>query len=367
MTSFDAVRTPALLVDIDRLDANVADMAARFQAGGIALRPHVKTSKCWNVAQRQLAAGAIGFTCTTVAEIAWLRGHGVADLLWAQPPVGLAKIDFAVSTMRDSGPFLVALDSVEVARPLAEAATAAGLVVPYVIEVNSGQARTGVDPDRLVRLAGELAALDGLEQRGIMTHEGQLSRYGSDRAALEQAGRGVGQLMADLAQQLRTVGYGVDIVSVGSTPGSTSTPFVPGVTEARPGTYVYYDANQTRMGTTTLDRCALTVLARVISTERPGIAIIDAGVKAMSSDALNAVNGLGFVCDLDVNPLDDVTFVDGNEEHGFLNGAGTKRLAVGDLVRVVPNHACGTANMFSELLAVRDGAPTETWPISARY
>jgi D-serine deaminase-like pyridoxal phosphate-dependent protein len=367
VTSLDAVRTPALLVDVDRLDANVADMAARYQAAGVALRPHVKTSKCWNVAQRQLAAGAIGFTCTTPAEIAWLRGHGVADLLWAQAPVGPAKIDFAVSTMRESGPFVVALDSVEVARPLAEAAQAAALVVPYVIEVNSGQARTGVDPDRLEPLAGKLAALEGLERRGIMTHEGHLSKIGNDRAAREQAGRGVGQLMAESAQQLRTAGYGVDIVSVGSTPGATSAPFVPGVTEARPGTYVYYDANQTRMGTTTLDHCALTVLARVISTQRAGVAIIDAGVKAMSSDALNAVNGLGIVCDVDLNPLDDVTFVDGNEEHGFLNGAGTERLAVGDLLRVVPNHACGTANMFSELLAVRAGAPTEKWPISARY
>jgi D-serine deaminase-like pyridoxal phosphate-dependent protein len=367
VTSLDAVRTPVLLVDVDRLDANIADMATRFGSAGVALRPHVKTSKCWNVAQRQLAAGAIGFTCSTVAEIAWLRGHGVADLLWAQPPVGPAKIDFTVSTMRDSGPFLVALDSVEVARPLAAAATAARLVVPYLIEVNSGQARAGVDPDRLERLARELAALDGLERRGIMTHEGHLSKIGNDRAARERAGRGVGQLMADLAQQLRTAGYGVEIVSVGSTPGASSVPFVPGVTEARPGTYVYYDANQTRMGTTTLDHCALTVLARVISTERPGVAIIDAGIKATSSDALNAVNGLGIVCDLDGHPLDDVTFVDGNEEHGFLNGAGTDRLGVGDLVRVVPNHACGTANMFSELLAVHGDAGPELWPISARY
>jgi len=367
MIGFDEVRTPALLVDVDRLDANIADMAGRYRAAGVALRPHVKTSKCWNVAQRQLAAGAIGFTCSTPAEIAWLRDQGVADLLWAQPPVGPVKIEFVLSTIRDSGPFLVALDSVEAARPLAAAAVAAGLVVPVLVEVNSGQARAGVEPDRIAQLADEVSSLDGVELRGIMTHEGHLSRHGHDRAALERAGRDVGALMAESGRLLRTAGHRIDIVSVGSTPGATSAPFVPGVTEARPGTYVYYDANQTRLGSTTLDHCALTVLARVISTQRAGVAIIDAGVKAMSSDSLGATGNLGIACDVEGKPLPDVVFADGNEEHGFLNGVGTARLTVGDLVRIVPNHACGTTNMFSRLLAVQDGSVEATWPISARY
>src|SRR5690349_2073316 len=119
MTSAPSVRldrlaTPSLLVDIDRLERNVGFLGRLYADAGVALRPHVKTSKCWQVASRQLAAGAIGFTCSTSAEVAWLRSHGVADLLWAQQPVGPAKVHFVISTTRESGPFLVALDSTEV-------------------------------------------------------------------------------------------------------------------------------------------------------------------------------------------------------------------------------------------------------------
>lgn len=354
--------TPALLVDVERLERNIDEMAKRL--AHVALRPHVKTSKCWEVARRQLDMGAIGFTCSTPAEVAWLRGHGVADLLWAQQPVGPVKVDFVVSTVRDSGPFLVAVDSIAAARPLAAAAGDARVVVPYLIEVNSGQGRAGVDPDRIVELAATLAGLNSLELRGIMTHEGHLSRHRDDRAALEQAGRDVGMLMVELGQRLRDAGHRVDIVSVGSTPGATSAPFVPGVTEARPGTYVYYDANQVRLGSATLDDCALTVLGRVISVERAGVAIIDAGIKAMSSDAIAAAGSLGLVCDVDGTPIPEAIFAEGNEEHGFITG--NHALAVGDLVRIVPNHACGTANMFSSLHAIRAGE-AETWQISARH
>lgn len=361
MTTLDTIRTPALLVDVDRLDANIADMAARCLDAGVTLRPHVKTSKCWNVAQRQLANGAIGFTCSTAAEIAWLRGQGVADLLWAQEPVGAAKVKFVQDTIRASGPFLVALDSVDAARPLA----GSDITVPYLIEVNTGLDRAGVEPDRVTEVAAQLADLSGLQLRGIMTHEGHLSRV-SDIEARARAGREVGTLMSQLGQQLRAEGYGAVIVSVGSTPGAASVPLVAGVTEARPGTYVYYDANQTRLGSSTLERCALTVLARVISTQRPGVAITDGGTKAMSSEAA-AGGSLGIPCDIEGNPLPEVAFSGGNEEHGFLTGAGTAKLAVGDLVRIVPNHACGTANMWSGVLAVRGAAVVERWPISARH
>ncbi|GIF46813.1 putative serine dehydratase-like protein [Asanoa ferruginea] len=442
----DALPTPALLVDVERLERNIAAMAGAFTAAGVALRPHVKTSKCWEVARRQLEAGAIGFTCSTAAEVAWLSGHGVADLLWAHIPIGPRKVAFVVDIIaghgggrsdsavtaprdsfavaprdsvtatsrdsvavaardpgpaarsltvsrdsvavaaRDSGPaarsstvsrdsvavaardpgpaarsLTVSLDSVEAARPLSEAASAAGVTVPFVLEVNTGHARLGVDPADAVATADGIAALPGLRLRGVLTHEGHIAAL-PDRPALEQAGKAAGGLLVEVAGALRAAGHDVSIVSVGSTPGATSTPFVPGVTEGRPGTYVYYDANQIRMGSCRPDQCAQTVLARVASVRRAGRPIIDAGVKAMSSDAIAVAGGVGLVVD-----RPGVTFVEANEEHGFLHDDGAVPLSVGDLVRLVPNHACGTTNMWSHVYAVRGDQAVERWEISARY
>jgi D-serine deaminase-like pyridoxal phosphate-dependent protein len=361
MTELADLATPALLVDRTRLESNIADMAASLRGAGVALRPHFKTSKCLEVARRQLDQGAIGFTCSTPAEVRLLQDEGVGDLLWAHQPVGPAKVAFAVEALRRGG-LMIGLDSFESAAPLSEA----GVTVPFLLDVDTGLGRTGVSPEHAVETAVRLAALPALELRGVMTHEGHLGSYGADRTGLEEAGTQAGRLLAEVAAALRAAGLDCPIVSVGSTPGATSAPFVEGVTEARPGTYVYYDSGQVRLGSATLERCAQTVLTRVVSTQRPGTVIVDAGVKAMSSDGL-AGGTLGTVCDLAGRPLEDVAFVNGNEEHGYLTGSGTARLRVGDLLRVVPNHACGTTNMWSGLHVVEDGRTVDHWPIRARH
>ncbi|MFC6015675.1 alanine racemase [Plantactinospora solaniradicis] len=362
MIPLAALPTPALLVDLDRLERNINAMAGAFAAAGVALRPHIKTSKCWEVARRQLAAGATGFTCSTAAEVAWLQGRGVADLLWAHIPIGPRKVAFVVDAIAQHGGGLtVSLDSVEAARPLSAAATAAGVTVPFVLEVDTGHARLGVQPPEAVATATAIAALPGLRLRGVLTHEGHVSAL-ADRTALERAGAAAGTLLVGVADALRSAGFPVEMVSVGSTPGATSAPFVAGVTEGRPGTYVYFDANQTRLGSCTPDQCAQTVLARVASVQRPGRPIIDAGVKAMSSDAIAAAGAVGVLLN-----RPGVTFTEANEEHGFLHDTGAVPLVVGDLVRLVPNHACGTTNMWSHLYAVRGALAVERWEISARY
>jgi D-serine deaminase-like pyridoxal phosphate-dependent protein len=357
--------TPALLVDVERCEANIRTVAEAFSAKGVGLRPHVKTSKCLEVVSRQRAAGTLGFTCSTPAEVEAFGSAGFTGLLWAHQPVGQRKVAFAVDATLRWNVTLIA-DSLDVARPLSEEAVRRGTVVDVMLDVDTGQHRTGVHPARAVEVGREIAALPGLRLAGVLTHEGHLGGYGPDRAGLESAGRGVGAQLAGVAAGLREAGVPCDIVSVGSTPGMTSSPYAAGVTEGRPGTYVYFDANQVRLGSATFDQCALTVLARVVSRQGDGHAILDAGLKAMSSDSISAEVGAGVVCDLDAVPLPDVTFPTANEEHGFLAGPGTHRLAVGDLVRVIPNHACGTTNMWSRLHAVSpDGV--EIWPIIARH
>jgi D-serine deaminase-like pyridoxal phosphate-dependent protein len=355
----DALPTPALLLDQARMSRNIADMAARAGAAGVRLRPHFKTSKCLPVARAQLAAGAVGFTCATAAEVAALQDAGAGDLLWAHAPVGPAKVSFAVSAAA-RGSLTIAVDSMAVAAPLSEAASAAGVTIPYLIEVDTGHGRAGVPPESVTALASELARLPGLELRGVFTHEGQLARHVGDRPALEAAGRHVGETMVAVAAAVTSAGHPCQVVSVGSTPGATSAPEVPGVTEARAGTYVFYDANQVALGSAASEQCALTVLTRVVRVRADGTVITDAGVKAMSSDISAAGNGFGVVAP-------DIDFTLANEEHGFLTGPGTTKLRVGDLLRVVPNHACGTVNMWSGMYVVDGDTATQRWTTTARH
>ncbi|MFI0425035.1 alanine racemase [Spongiactinospora sp. 9N601] len=354
----DTLPTPALLIDRDRLIANITGMAARAASAGVALRPHFKASKCLEVARLQLDHGAIGFTCATPAEVTALLDAGINDLVWAHQPVGPAKAAFAARTG-----VTVALDSAEIARPLAEAARAAGRRVPYLIELDTGLGRAGVAPEHATALAAELAALPGLEMRGVLTHEGHLMTYLGDRAGMERAGRQVGEVVIAVAAELRAAGHPCEIVSVGSTPGAaTATPFVPGVTETRAGTYVFYDGNQVALGTADLTRTALTVLTRVASVQRAGTAIVDAGLKAMSSDA--SVTGAGFGRVLDMPSL---AFSRANEEHGYLTGPDAAALEVGRTLRLLPNHGCGVVNMWSHAYVVTGDTAVARWPITARH
>lgn len=367
MTSgLDAVATPALLVERPRLDANLAAMAGLLASAGVAHRPHFKTSKCLEVARRQLAHGATGFTCATPAEVRLLLDAGIDDVLWAHAPVGPAKVAFAVAAAAD-GRLTVALDSAAAAAPLAAAAEAAGVTVAYLLEVDTGLGRMGVAPDQAVAAVAELAPYRSLELRGVMTQEGHVGAHLGDRDAQAAAGHWAGEALARAAAALRAAGHACPVVSVGSTPGAASAPFVPGVTEARPGTYVYYDANQVAVGSATPADCALTVLTRVVSTQRGDRVIVDAGLKAMSNDPAATGGGLGTVCDAGLTPLPGVTFGVAHEEHGFLSGPGAADLAVGDLLRIVPNHACGTVNMFGGVHVVEAGQVLDRWPVEARH
>ncbi len=360
----DDLPTPALVVDRAVTERNIAKMAARMKELGVELRPHWKTSKMIEVARRQKQAGCVGFTCATPAEVECLLDHGYTDLTWAHQPVGPPKVSFAVEANR-RGTVRVALDSRQAAAPLAEAGRAAGVTIPYLIEVDTGLGRAGVAPDQVVGLAGKLAHLDSLRLQGILTHAGHLSGFGQDRSGLEKEGRSVGETMVRVAQSLRGAGFEANTVSVGSTPGSTSTPGVRGVTEARPGTYVFGDANQVILGSASLSECALTVAARVVSTPRAGQAIIDAGSKAMSSDGPTSGTGYGRVLTED-GTYAAISFYRANEEHGFLKGPGVEIMEVGNLVRIVPNHACATVNMWSRAMVVNADGNLDEWKIRAR-
>src|SRR5699024_5118066 len=192
--------------------------------------------------------GRVGRPAAMAAEVERLVGTGCEDIFWAYPPVGSHRIETVLRAARRAR-LIVGVDSLASAEPLAEAAEAEGVEVEVRLEVDSGLGRTGVDPDDALAVARRLAHLPGLVLEGVFTHEGQVQGVGADPERRTEVGTAAGQLLAQVAEALRADGLQVPSVSVGSTAGARSAPRVPGVTEARPGTYVYGDENQVAIGT----------------------------------------------------------------------------------------------------------------------
>jgi len=276
-TSVDALDTPALIVDLDRLEGNIARWAAFARQAGVRLRPHGKTHKCVEIARRQVDAGAVGLTLAKIGEAEVMAASGIRDIFLAYEVIGapkLARLQALARTAR----IQVGVDSVEGADALDSTARDAGLVFDVLIEVDTGLGRCGVPPgEALEALARHVARLRGLRIAGIFTYRGY-------RPDPEAAGHEEGEIMVREADRLRTAGIEIEEISVGSTPTGRSAGRVPGITEIRPGTYVFNDAMQVRWGCATADECALTVLARVISRPSRDVAVLDAGSKALTAE-----------------------------------------------------------------------------------
>ena len=365
------VETPALAVDLDVVERNVAAMAEHARRLGIGLRPHAKTHKTPGIAALQLRAGALGLTVAKVGELEALLCDELSDVLVAFPIVGAAKLARLLG-LADRLRITVGLDSAAAARELSDAATAAGRRVGVLVEVDTGGRRCGVLPgEPTIILARDVAGLPGLELRGIMTHEGQ-AYAAHDRDELRAISLAAGRAMVDTAEALRAAGLEAPIISVGSTPSARDIAEVAGITEIRPGTYVFHDYNQVRLGVARVEDCAATVLATVIARPTPDRAVIDAGTKAVGADrhmipARPEVFGL-------VKGRPGWLFAQASEEHGVLlrapdapedAGAGDD-LRIGQRVEVIPNHICTAVNLYDELAAHRGGRFEAFVPITAR-
>lgn len=360
------IETPALVIDRGRMLRNIDAMASAIRAAGVSLRPHFKTSKMIEVAQLQMAAGAVGFTCATRREVTALLEAGISDVFWANSTAMASKAEFAAAANREAR-VAVGLDSPELGALLSEAALDQGTTIPVLLEVDTGLRRTGVDPSAAERVADDVSLLPGIALQGVYMHEGQLASLKTGRENLRGEGEKAAQTLVEVAEHLRRRGHDIATVSVGSTPGSDSAPLVEGVTEARPGTYVFFDANSVRLESAVLESCAVTVVASVVSAHRSGQATIDAGVKAMSSDRSNRDDSLGVVVDLVNQKPMGLDFRRAYEEHGILEGETADKLGVGDRVRIVPNHACGVVNMWSRAYVVDGDTVTDIWSTVGRH
>jgi D-serine deaminase-like pyridoxal phosphate-dependent protein len=358
--ALDALLTPAAVVDLDRMEANLDRMAAYAASHGLALRPHVKTHKSPHLAAEQLQRGASGLTVAQLNE-ARIMAEVSDDILLAHPPVGGPKLERLLA-LPGHLRLRVALDSAEALDALAAAAAGVGRQVGVLVELDLGMGRVGLgDAAEAVRLCRRCTELDGVNWQGLMFYPGQIREHVSEQAPAVEA---VDRRLQEFLAALHEAGLAPETVSAGSTPAAFSSHLLRGLTEIRPGTYIFNDRTTALIGACEWTDCAYSVLATVVSTAVAGQAVVDAGSKALFREDLRGGPAAGFGALLD---RPDVVVRAMSEEHGLLDlGATDWRPRIGERVRIVPNHVCVSVNLHGTVWGVRGDAVERSWPVAAR-
>ena len=369
----DEVETPALVLDVAKLERNVARLTARLESLGVGLRPHVKTAKSIDVAKRLFPGGRGPVTVSTIKEAEYFADAGLTDIVYA---VGLApdKLERVRALVARGIDVTVVLDTLEQAVAIAQAARAGGPIPAVLIEIDCDGHRGGLVPDdpRIVAIAQALRD-GGVELRGVLTHAGEsyACRGGVGLPEAAEAERAAAVKAAGL---LRSHGHASPVVSVGSTPTAHFARDLTGVTEVRAGVFMFFDLVMHGIGVCAIDDISLSVLATVIGHKpEKGWILVDAGWMAMSRDRGTARHpvdqGYGLVCDIDGVPYPDLIVADTSQEHGTLairpgSHAKLPHLPIGARVRILPNHACATGAQHDQYHVVRSGGRqvVATWP-----
>ncbi len=364
--------TPALLLDIDILKRNIANMATRARRLGVTLRPHIKTHKCFEIARLQRESGAQGITVSTLTEGDFFARAGFDDITYAVP-LEPGKIQHALALARDIS-LGVMVDDLAVAEMLDRAAGVERQRVVTWLKVDCGYHRAGVDPTSVyaLQLAQAIAEAEHLDFAGLLTHAGHAYKAVavSEIQAIADEER---QILTRFAEQLRTRGIQVPVLSVGSTPTMALASDLEGIDEVRPGNYVFYDRTQLALGSCRPQDCSLTVLATVISHQPDSNqVVIDAGALALSQDPgpihLDSTPNFGAI----VSDRENMSFytsfhvVSMSQEHGIIRGesaADLTGLTVGSRVIILPNHSCLAAAQFDEYVVVKGEQVVDRWKI----
>jgi len=371
LASLQALETPAAVIDVPRMQHNIRRMQSRMDALGVRFRPHVKTSKCVEVAHAQIEAGASGITVSTLKEAARFFDDGVTDILYAVGMVA-SKLPAALALRRRGCDLKIITDSVASAQAIVTFGAEYGETFDVWIEIDTDGHRSGIRPDEdaLIDVARVLHD-GGATLGGVMTHAG--SSYDFDTpealAAIAEQER-AGCVLA--ATRLRDAGLPCPVVSVGSTPTALAAEHLEGVTEVRAGVYVFFDLVMHNVGVCTTDELALSVLTTVIGHQADkGWAIVDAGWMAMSRDRGTQKQkrdfGYGQVCRIDGSVVPGYVLSGANQEHGILSREGeadpdiVARFPIGTLLRILPNHACATGAQFPEYHAIDPDRDVATW------
>lgn len=345
-------------------------MQAAASAGRLRLRPHAKTHKSVAFARLQIERGAAGICCAKLGEAEVFAAAGIDDIRIPYPlnPINAPRLFALLDQARLS--FIV--DHIDVARGWSAAMQTAGREIDVLVKVDVGFHRCGINPvgAGAVDFVTAIAKMKGLRFRGLLSHAGHA--YGAmseeETAGIARAEAG---MLNGLAARVRAAGIAVEEISVGATPTARFSAREEGITEIRPGNYIYYDRTQVALGAASWGQCALTVLARVVTTHAPDRIIFDSGSKTLTNDlARGASNPMGYgavLTSLDAEESDDSLVIERlSEEHATVRASRPSRLKPGDLVRIVPNHSCVVSNLVDQVWIVDGDDVIERMDVSAR-
>ena len=341
--------TPAVVIDLDRVDANIARVQALCDKAGVANRPHIKTHKIPALAKLQTDAGARGITCQKIGEAEVMADAGIDDILVSYNLIGEARTGRLAALARHCN-ITVAADNPVTLAGYAEAGRVASLPVNVVVECDTGRKRAGVETvAEAVALAAEIKANPHLSFAGFLFYPTETS-WAETQVFYDTALAGV-----------RALGLEPRIVSTGGTPNLANMGALRGATEHRAGTYIFNDRMMLACGAAKLDDCALNVFTTVVSRAGPERGILDAGSKTLTADT-GGLDGHGLILEHPQARIKGFA-----EEHGFLDLSGVNdKPKVGDVVRVIPNHVCVVVNMVDRLIAVRNNQIVDVLPVAAR-
>ncbi len=337
----ESVPTPFVFIDRVIMERNIAHMQSLAKEAGVGLRPHIKTHKIAAIAKMQLQAGANGLTVAKLGEAQAFVDAGIqTSFMVAQPFVGAEKVRWALG-LAEQNEVLICLDSVDLAAALGEFTAALGKALDIVLIVDLGYQRFGVDWRDAPQVAEKIAKLKGVRFRGIRSHDGRTYRMPT-LPERQQVAREEAERMAETADHIRRRGIPCELVSIGSTPGAyfvLKNGWTDGITELRPGNYVFHDRMQINLGVARPEDCSLRAVATIVSTPRKGEALMDAGLKTLTGTIDLFSEGHGLVLN-----LAGVTVEKLWEECGSVRYEG-EPLHIGERLVIVPNHACEITNL----------------------
>jgi D-serine deaminase-like pyridoxal phosphate-dependent protein len=329
--------TPVAVIDMDRVEHNIARVQKACDEAGVANRPHIKTHKSPMLAKLQIAAGAKGITCQKIGEAEVMADAGIDDILISYNLLGEEKMA-RLGALQAKAHMTVAADNPTVVSSLTLAAAHSGRPLSVVVECDTGRKRAGVEtPSEAIALARKIADSNGLTFAGFMLYPTETG-WAEAQKFYDEALAGV-----------RAHGLDATMVSTGGSPNLKNLGKLKGATEHRPGTYIYNDRMQVGAGVATWDDCALNIYSTVVSRAGPDRGILDAGSKTLTSDTGGGLDGHGLILE---HP--EARIARFAEEHGFLDlTRSNTRPEVGDVVRIIPNHVCVVVNMMDEVVMVR--------------
>lgn len=336
--------TPALVIDLDRTEANIQRLQAYCDQHGLGLRPHIKTHKIPALAHQQLRAGAVGIACQKLGEVEVMLNAGIADILIPYNLVGQAKLE-RLARLARQGRLTVSVDHEVVARDMSRVLAAEGARVGALIEIASTIERAGVvDVAEVVRLAQLIDDLPALDWRGILMYPTNADNI----PLLDRAYRA-----------LRDAGLPPPVVSGGGSPFMLRQAEVPWLTEVRVGTYIFEDMTGVKGGYFSLDHCAATLLCTVVSAPTAERLILDGGSKTLTTEG-GAPHG-------HIVEYPNAIIYKLNEEHAYTDVSRCPvKPTIGERVHVIPNHVCVAVNLHNVAYGVRGDEIVAVWPVAAR-